>query len=360
MSAGRNDSRLRSATLSESASQQRSGLRWCRDMTAEALVDALSEILKSLKMRHAAAGTMQLSAPWGLRVADFEAPTAHVLVDGPAWWLRLPGREPVLFEQGDIALFAGANQYCMSSAPDTPCEDMAVAWRANGLVYPEVEPASPVKFRWGGGGAVTRLLGFAFGLAGEQRNPLRDALPEVIILRRADGGAFPWIRPAIDFLSAPDASSPGFQATSRLLAELVFVSIVRSHLLAEPHTTRGWLRGLTDPCIARALQAIHARPGADWTVGSLAQTAGLSRTKFATRFAELVEVAPIEYLTRWRMHLAAERIVTSHPNLTRLAFELGYASDAAFRDAFKRRYGVSPSRFAGKSEPPEPQTGIVS
>lgn len=314
-------------------------------------MDALSEILKSLKIRHTAVGTMELSAPWGLRLGSFDAPTAYGLAEGPPCWLRSPGRDPVLLEQGDIALFT-CGQYCMSSAPNVPCQDWRVAWRANGLPFfaSDPEPESPLRFVWGQGGPTTRLLALAFGLAGEQRNPLRDALPELIILRKGDGRAFPWIRPALECLSAPDAHAPGFAATARLLAKLIFVSIVRSYLLSEPHATRAWLRGLTDPGVARALQAIHARPGAEWTVGSLAQVAGLSRTALAIRFAELVEASPIEYLTHWRLHLAAERILTSQPHLTLLAFELGYASDAAFRAAFKRRYGVPPSRYARRSD----------
>jgi len=137
---------------------------------------------------------------------------------------------------------------------------------------------------------------------------------------------------------------------ARLLADLIFVSIVRSHLLGESKGSKGWLRGLGDPGVARSLLAMHQDPSAEWTVGSLAQLAGMSRTAFAMRFASLVEETPIDYLTRWRMHLAADRILRSRPNLTRLAFELGYASDAAFRDAFKRRYGIAPSRFAADAQ----------
>lgn len=121
---------------------------------------------------------------------------------------------------------------------------------------------------------------------------------------------------------------------------------MRAHPLGQPVRSRGWLRGLTDARIGRALQAIHQSPGDPWTVASLAARVGMSRTAFAGLFAELVETTPIGYLTRWRMHLAAQRIADAEMNLTQLAFELGYSSDAAFRDAFKRQYGVAPSRYA--------------
>lgn len=315
-------------------------------------MDALSEILKSLKTRHTAVGTLQLSAPWGLAVDDFASPTVYGVAGGPPCHLKLPGRPPIELAPGDLVLLTGAGRYQLLSAHDVVPDSLGVAWAANGLpsFEPGHEPDTPLHFVWGGGGRETTLLGLAFGLPGGQQNPLLGALPESIVWRKAQGGAFPWMQPAIEFLLAREASSQGFAATARLLAELVFVSIVRSHLLQEPHGTRGWLRGLTDPGIGRALQALHAQPAMDWTVASLAKEAGLSRTGFATRFGELVEVSPIEYLTQWRMHLAAERILRSRPNLTQLAFELGYTSDAAFRSAFKRRYGVPPSRFEGVTQ----------
>ncbi|WP_042703534.1 AraC family transcriptional regulator [Azospirillum sp. B506] len=314
-------------------------------------MDALSEILKSIKLHHSAVGSLRLSAPWGLYNDDFDAPTAYGLVDGPPCWLCLPGQPPVRLEQGDIVLFA-MGRYSLSSSADGPCTHFSEAWKANGLpdFEPDQEPESPLLLEWGGGGPVTRLLGLAFGLPSWHRNPLLAALPGMIVVRNGQSGAFPWVALAVEFLSARDANAPGFAATARVLAELMFLSTLRTHLLNGSGAIRGWLRGLTDTGIACALKAIHAKPGIKWTVASLAQTAGLSRTIFATRFAELVEVSPIEYLSQWRMHLAAESILQSRPNLTQLAFELGYASDAAFRDAFKRRYGVPPSRYAEHSD----------
>jgi AraC-like DNA-binding protein len=311
-------------------------------------MDALSEILKSIKMQHSAVGLMQLSAPWGLRIDDFDVPTAYGLVDGPSCWLRSPGQAPVKLEQGDIALFAHNSRLSISSTIDGPCGEFGEAWKSNGLpdFGPNEEPEVPLQLVWGGGGPITRVVGLAFGLPNWQSNPLLIALPPLIVMRNGQNGAFPWVPLAVDFLSAQDVNAPGFAATARVLSELIFMSTLRSHLLNGTGVTRGWLRGLTDPGIARALKSIHAKPGSDWTVASLAQAAGLSRTIFATRFAELVEVSPIEYLSQWRMHLAAESILQSRPNLNQLAFELGYASDAAFRDAFKRRYGVPPSRYA--------------
>lgn len=306
-------------------------------------MDALSEILKSMTIVHASVGTLTLSQPWGMAIRDFEHHTAYGVAAGEPCWFRVPEHEAIRLDVGDMMLIRGEHQ--LLSSPDALVEDFGAAWAANGFpsFEPRLEPSGPLHFTWGVGGPRTRLLGLAFGLTGGPTNPLLKALPPCIVLRRGEG--FPWIRPAIEFLTSPDSESPGYAATARLLAELTFVSIVRSHLLSESTNARGWLRGLTHPGIAKALHAMHQAPGENWTVATLAAKAEMSRTGFAKVFAEYVQFTPIDYLTQWRMHLAAQRIVESRANLTQLAFELGYNSDAAFRDAFKRQYGVPPSRF---------------
>lgn len=319
-------------------------------------MDALSEILKSMTMRHAAVGTLTLTQPWGLAIRGFGSPVAYGVASGAACWVRVPDQEPICLGTGDMVLVRG--EHSLLSALDAPTGDFGQAWAARGFpdFEPGQEPAGPLHFEWGGGGAPLRLLGLAFGLAGGPHSPLLAALPPTIVLRRGDG--FPWIGPAIEFLTSRNSESAGYAATARLLAELTFVSIVRAHLLGQPGRSRGWLRGLTDARIGRALQAMHQSPGEPWTVASLAALVGMSRTAFARLFAELVEATPIDYLTRWRMHLAAQRIAGAQTNLTQLAFELGYSSDAAFRDAFKRQYGVAPSRY-GAAEASAPAAGQV-
>lgn len=299
-------------------------------------------------------GTWQFGGVWGFRVEGFDTPTSIGIVDGPPCWLHVPKHRPILLEKGDFVLLTRTLQYRVSSSPDVPCEDFRAALRAN-EVEPfdtEAELEHPLHLTWGASGPWTRLIGVAFMLENPRGNPLRDALPELIMLRGDSCEVFPWVRAAIEDLSTTDAESPGFATVARSLAELIFVRAMRTHLLSSSSPSRGWLRGLTDPSIAQALRSIHANPGSDWTVATLAYAAGLSRSIFAVRFAELVGATPIAYLTQWRMHLAAERIAASQPNLNRLAYDLGYTSDSAFRHAFKSHYGVPPSRFAVGAERP--------
>jgi AraC-like DNA-binding protein len=321
-------------------------------------MDALSEILRSIKPQSARAGVMRLSEPWGFSTpkgGELVGPTTVVYGNavGEPCWVTLPERDTVLrLDPGDVILISC--EHTLQSALDVPTVNIVeLLWQSGLKANPQFnlhdEPNKPQHVRWGGSGCETRLLGFTFGQDRDFRlgNPLLRSLPPYILVRKDSSRQFPWIHAAIDFLASEPAESPGFTATVLPLSELVLVSIVRSHLLNEPDVTRGWLRGLTDPGIARALQAIHERPSAPWTVRALAEVAGRSRTSFAIRFAELVENAPIDYLNQWRMHLAAEQLLASRVNLAKLGSELGYASDTAFRNAFKRRYGVVPSRFRG-------------
>jgi AraC-like DNA-binding protein len=321
-------------------------------------MDALSEILRSIKPQRARAGVMRLTEPWGISTpqgGDVIGPTtvAYGNAAGEPCWVSMPERGKILrLDPGDVILISC--EHALQSALDVPTINIVdLLWQAGLRADPHFnlhdEPNRPQHVRWGGSGRETRLLGFTFGQDRDfrLRNPLLRSLPPYILVRNGSSRQFPWIHAAIEFLASEPADSPGFTATVLPLSELVLVSIVRSHLLNEPDVARGWLRGLSDPGIARALQAMHERPGAPWTVLELAKVAGQSRTTFATRFAELVETSPIDYLHQWRMHLAAEQLLGSSPNLARLGSELGYASDTAFRNAFKRRYGVVPSRFRG-------------
>lgn len=310
-------------------------------------MDALSEILKSIKAHYSRAGIIRLSEPWGL-FADIQATVAYAAAAGGPCWVRLRERaEAIRFDVGDIVLINGP--HTLLSSPGVAEVDLIDILRERELttdprLSPAIEPDSPRHFDWGGGGRETRMLGLVFSVPGRPGNSLLQALPRLLVLPGGSGGV-PWVAAAIEFLTSEHSHSPGYTAIERSLSELVLTSIVRSHLLSGADVETGWLRGLSDPGVGRALQAIHARPEQAWTVHTLAVAAGRSRTSFATRFSELVGVTPIKYLMQWRMHLAADQILSSRTNLSKLAVDLGYASDAAFRNAFKRCHGIAPSRF---------------
>lgn len=141
------------------------------------------------------------------------------------------------------------------------------------------------------------------------------------------------------------AANPGSTAVVNKLSELMFVEVVRQHLRSSASPGSGWLAGLRDPHVARALGLIHGSPGDSWTLARLARAAGMSRSGFAQRFGEVVGIPPMQYLTRWRMQVAAERLTEQHASLSEVASEVGYGSEAAFLRAFKKNVGTSPGAW---------------
>ena len=151
---------------------------------------------------------------------------------------------------------------------------------------------------------------------------------------------------ALDLIGAESRSPrPGSDVVTARLADVLVVQAVRSWLeSAAPD--RGWVAGLRDPVLGRALSAFHADPAAPWSLESLAQSAGLSRSAFAARFADLMREAPMGYVTAWRMDLAARLVREGALPLSRIAERVGYRSEAAFNRAFRRAHGITPGAIA--------------
>ncbi len=126
---------------------------------------------------------------------------------------------------------------------------------------------------------------------------------------------------------------------------LMFIEVVRRHLEGLPPEQAGWLAGLRDPFVGKALSLIHAKPACNWTIEELARDVGLSRSVLAERFNDLVGVPPMQYLAKWRMQVASGLLSSGHTNLANIAAEVGYGSEAAFSRAFKKMVGVPPSAW---------------
>lgn len=141
---------------------------------------------------------------------------------------------------------------------------------------------------------------------------------------------------------------PGFAAIVNQTARLLLIHVVRTYALAHGET-HDWLRGLSDPKIARALACIHREPARTWSVAELAREAGMSRSLFANRFQEVIGQPPMRYLCTWRIHLTREALAAPGASVTRVSHDLGYSSDAAFRTALRRITGAQPKDFRHKA-----------
>lgn len=312
-------------------------------------MDILGDVLLSLRLLASSISTFDLAGRWGIKAKmPPNIACCYTVLEGPCWF-ESADHALTQLEVGDSVMFLNEIEHNYMSAPDVPLDAFLDVWKSLGLPdgppLPGKPRCSPVKIRWGSGSPVTRLLGLAFFVDRSTRNPLLSILPSTLLVRKSAAGIFPWLPSTLAFLADDSYSTtPGHTAAEKHLAELVFSSFMRAHVLAMPTTKANWLRGLSDARIGRALACIHSRPELGWTATTLAKEAGMARSTFARRFTELTGQPPIDYLIAWRMSVASERLLERKQSVTMIAEGLGYQSERWFRQAFKAHFGTSPLR----------------
>jgi transcriptional regulator GlxA family with amidase domain len=187
------------------------------------------------------------------------------------------------------------------------------------------------------------VCGF-LGCDNAEGNPVLSALPAALALNVEDGGWAEWIRSTFQYAAEEVAAGrPGSETVLAKLSELLFVEAVRRYAESLPESRTGWLAGLRDPFVARALALLHRDINRAWTVDSLGREVGLSRSALADRFTRLIGEAPMHYLATWRMQVAAQRLKNTGETLAQIAQAVGYESEAAFSRAFKKAFGAAPA-----------------
>jgi AraC-like DNA-binding protein len=325
--------------------------------------DTLSDLLRAVRLHGAVFYYIEGAAPW---VA--EAPPAreiipaimpgvehmiefHGIVKGSCW-AAIAGESPVRLEAGDVILFPQGDPHVISSAPGmrAPAVDTTFFFspRPTQLPYAlSMKEAEVTTARLDGGGRdrATVVCGF-LGLDARPFNPLLAALPRVLRIPGSTLGADSWVT---GFLRAvvteSNARRPGGEAVLERMSEMLFVEVLRRHVDSLPPEQTGWLAGLRDPAVGRALSLIHEKSGEAWTLESLSEEAGLSRSSLHERFVHFIGQPPMQYLTQWRMQLASGLLRDTNRKLLDVALEVGYESEAAFSRAFKRVVGLSPGAW---------------
>jgi AraC-like DNA-binding protein len=326
--------------------------------------DALSDVLKAVRLTGAAFFDVIACDPWVAEQPTREMvlpkilPGAghlisyHVVTEGRCYAAMI-GQEPVLLEEGEVIVFTKGDAHVMSSAP---------GMRARPVTQAEIDAATagPLPFfrRVGKGGPASVKLVCGFLACDAQPfNPLLDNLPPIIKAGRDASGDTSWLGEFIRLARAESSSKrAGGESVLAKLSELMFIEVVRRHLEALPPGNSGWLAGLRDPSVGKALSQMHARPAHPWTIEELARDAGASRSVLAERFAELVGLPPMHYLANWRMQIASG-LLSGGANIATVAAETGYGSEAAFSRAFKKMVGVAPSAWRRRTEPPREYLG---
>jgi AraC-like DNA-binding protein len=198
----------------------------------------------------------------------------------------------------------------------------------------------------GGNGERTQMICGFLGCARAEANPVLSTLPALLKLTVREGAAAEWIRSTFQYAAEEVAAGrPGSETVLAKLSELLFVETVRRHAESLPESQSGWLAGLREPYVARALALLHNDVTRRWTVDDLGREVGLSRSALADRFIRLIGVPPMHYLASWRMQVAAQKLRNSSLSLAQIAGTVGYESEAAFSRAFKKDFGVAPATW---------------
>jgi AraC-like DNA-binding protein len=213
-----------------------------------------------------------------------------------------------------------------------------------------------LRIRHGGGGELTRFVcGY---LACDLRicRPLLNALPNMLRISVGDDLHTSWLVPLLRVgVSESHVQRPGAQSVLTKISELLFVEAMRRYVQSLSPEHKGWLAGLRDSHVGKALSLLHAQPGYAWTVDDLAREVALSRSALAERFVDLIGESPMQYLTRWRLALSAKALRSNAEPIRRIAERCGYESESAFNRAFKRKFGMPPASWR-KHEGREPGT----
>lgn len=312
-------------------------------------MDALSDVLAAVRLSGGVFLDAEFTAPWCIiaRVDPEDcrpqgAVPAHIIayhyVAAGRLVLQLAGAAPLEVAAGEIVLLPRNDPHTLASAPGL----RPVV--ADNLVQPAAS-SGLARLRYGGGGESTQIICGFLGCEVPD-NPLVATLPAALRLPVRQGVAGAWMEQSFRLAAEECAANRGGSATVLgKLAELLFVEAVQGYIAALPDDQTGWLAGLRDPVIGKALALLHTRVADPWTTDALARAAGLSRSSFAERFTRLIGMPPMRYLTAWRMQLAAASLRKGGRSLAQIACDIGYESDAALNRAFKRAYGQAPAAW---------------
>lgn len=267
----------------------------------------------------------------------------HFLTEGRCRMRLADGTETLEVDTGDLVLLPHDDRHLIGSdlrlAPvDMESAQLFAADAARG--------ADLAALRHGGGGTATHFVCGYVACNRSVLRPLLDALPRMLRIPVGDGQAAGLLRELVRAgVSESTAMRPGGASMLAKLAELLFVEALRRYVESLPPRGRGWLAGVRDAHVGRALALLHGDPARAWTVDELAREVALSRSALAERFVALVGDSPMQYLTRWRLALAAQTLRANGTTVARVAERSGYESEAAFCRAFKREFGVSPTAW---------------
>jgi AraC-like DNA-binding protein len=301
-------------------------------------VDPLADLLDLSRVRGALVANVRGRAPWGLALPKNPGASFHAVTSGTAW-LRIDDEASIQLMPGDLLLFPSGSPHRLSSDPEGACRPFDRSLKEE-LMTPDGD------LELEGTGAVTSFVCAAYDYDLELAEPLVSLLPAMLHVP-ADPVSGRETAALVELLAREAGShGPGARTAAARLLDLLLIASIRywTRLHAEDEEP-SWLIALRDPTIAQVLALLHGRPAESWTIELLAKEVHLSRATLARRFTQAVGESPLAYLTRWRMHLAAERLKHTPDAVGTIAHDVGYTSEYAFNRAFSRHRGQPPGRY---------------
>lgn len=300
--------------------------------------DALTLLLQSIRMKGSVFSRAELTAPWGVESGRLESGVFHAVSRGTAWARLATESEPVALRPGDVLMFPFGDNHLITDTLETPTEPIglltSVDERGMGRLIVE------------GGGDRTDLICGTISFETAEAHPVLSLLPPLVHVSDVGGTTSSIIETLVGLIAAEvDGPSLGSDTIVGRLTDALIVYVLRTYIDHLPDEGAGWLYALRDPHISEALALIHASPEAAWTSGALATAAGLSRSAFFSRFRDVVGETPAEYLTRWRIHVATRILREEGCSVSITAGRVGYATEAAFSNAFVRVMGIRPGAY---------------
>jgi len=312
-------------------------------------MDALSETLRVVRLVGAIFIQGRFTAPWCYHspradtAASYLEPSAervvifHLITEGECF-VEIDGEAPTKLIAGDAIVFPQGDAHLMPSEPGLK--------PATGARLDTIFSRRPRVLAHGGGGVTTRLVCGYLACDARLARMLLTGRPKLVRVNVRGSNAGTWLEASVRYALAEARSPrPGGSGVLAKLAEVLFIEVLRLYMNEQRDGRTGWLAGVGDRIVGAALNALHSRPAYAWTLEELASAAATSRSVLAERFQQLVGSSPMQYLTQWRMLLAANLLSGSNAPLARIAEDVGYQTDTAFSRAFRREYGTPPATW---------------
>ena len=298
-------------------------------------MDPLSDVLSLLKPRSYASGGIDAGGNFAMQFGPHTGIKCYAVVSGQCWLAVDAVPEPVSLNRGDCFILPRGRPFRLAN-------DLAIAPVD---AYSLFAPVRDGRINVVNGGGSFLIVGGHFSLSGTHADILLGTLAPIVHIRKeSDKAALRW---AIErMMEELRERRPGGFLVAQQLAYTMLIQALRLHLAEGLQGGVGWLFALSDKQMGAAINAMHEEPARRWTLQELGERVGMSRSSFAERFKQTVGDSPMEYLTRWRMLLAGDRLESSKDSVSAIALSLGYESESAFSTAFKRVMGCSPRQYA--------------